>query len=128
LRTSTSIFFFLAENVGHGLDHVLANGVAVFDEFHFIALHQQIHDLVGDAHDFFAGQSHSVVSPLSLALQIRQSINAKSVCGRAPAGPSFFEHFLVRNSGAAHLVLVLVRMVRTSSLILSSTVISSIIL
>jgi hypothetical protein len=51
-------FFFIAEDVGDGLDHVLTDGVAVLDEFHFIALHQKIDDLVRDANDFFAGQSH----------------------------------------------------------------------
>ena len=32
--------FFLAQDIGHGLDHVLADGVAVFDKLDLVALHQ----------------------------------------------------------------------------------------
>ena len=47
-------FFFFAENVGHSLDHVLTNSVAVFDKDDIVALHQEIDDLVRDAYNFFA--------------------------------------------------------------------------
>jgi len=55
--------FFFAQDVGDGLDDVLADGVAVFDELDFIALHEKIGDLMGDADDFFAAQSHRVCRP-----------------------------------------------------------------
>src|SRR6266481_1625272 len=101
-------FFFLAQDVGHGLDHVLADSVAVFDKFHFVALHQQVHDLVRDAHHFFPAQSPSVLSPLSpcpseFANGLPQ--NQFAVPRQLPL--HLLEHFLVRNSGAAHLILVL---------------------
>jgi hypothetical protein len=59
-------FFLVAEDVGHGLDHVLTDGVAVLDEFDFVALHQKIDDLMGDADNFFAAQSHNSVGSCSL--------------------------------------------------------------
>jgi hypothetical protein len=55
--------FFLAEDIGDGLDDVLADGVTVLDKLDFIGLHQKIGDLMGDADNFFAGQSHRVCMP-----------------------------------------------------------------
>jgi len=55
--------FFLAEDIGDGLDDVLADGVAVLDKLDFIALHEKIGDLIGDADNFFAAQSHHVCMP-----------------------------------------------------------------
>ena len=55
--------FFLAKDIGDGLDDVLADGVAVLDKLDFIALHEKIGDLMGDADNFFAAQSHRVCRP-----------------------------------------------------------------
>jgi hypothetical protein len=57
-------FFFFAKDIGHCLDHVLTDGVAILDEFHLVGLHQQIYQLMRDAHNFFAAQSHSLKWPL----------------------------------------------------------------
>src|SRR5271157_3176359 len=100
--------FFLAKNVGHGLDHVLADGIAVLDKFDFIALDQQVHDLVRDTHDFFAGQSHSVLSlpsATSDALPVNLTQNQFAVARQLAL--HLLEHFLIRDTRAAHLVLVL---------------------
>ena len=57
-------FFFFAEDVGHGLDHVLSNGVAIFDKDDVVTLYQQIDDLVGDPYNFFTTQAHAMVRSL----------------------------------------------------------------
>ena len=57
-------FFFFAEDVGHGLNHVLTNSVAVFDEDDVVALHQEIDDLVGDTYNFFTAQAHAMIRSL----------------------------------------------------------------
>ncbi len=52
-------FFFVAQQSLEDLDDLIANGFAVFDEFHFIAGDQNIGDLMRKADDFFAAESHS---------------------------------------------------------------------
>ena len=64
-------FFFFAKDFGNGLNDMLANGVAVFDELDFVALHEKIGDLVGDTHNFFAAQSHRVGVPQFPSLAAR---------------------------------------------------------
>ena len=55
--------FFFAKDIGDGLDDVLADGIAVLDKLDFVALHEEIGDLMGNADDFFAAQSHRVGVP-----------------------------------------------------------------
>ena len=51
-------FFFFAERGGHDLDDLLANGVAIVDEFDIVAGDEDVGDLVRDADNFFAAESH----------------------------------------------------------------------
>src|SRR5208337_1311582 len=95
------LLFFL-QYVGHGLHYVLTDRVAVFYKFHFISLDQQIDELMGDAHNLFAAQSHGF-SVGSLFPSLAQ--DQFPVTGELPF--HLLEHLLVRDAGAAHLVLVL---------------------
>src|SRR5882762_11759834 len=49
---------FLFERGGQNLHHLLANGVAVVDEFHVFAGDKHFGDLVREPYDFFAGKAH----------------------------------------------------------------------
>ena len=49
------------EDICKSLNDVLADGVAVLDELDFVGLDEEIDDLVGDADNFFAAQSHGSV-------------------------------------------------------------------
>src|SRR5260370_26538226 len=51
-------FLFVLQRGRHYLHHMLANGVAVVHEFHFLAFDEHVRDLVRQAYDFFAGQAH----------------------------------------------------------------------
>src|ERR1700676_395885 len=51
-------FFFFAERGGDNLDDMLANGVAIVDEFDVVAGDEDVGDLVRDADNFFAAESH----------------------------------------------------------------------
>src|SRR6266576_7063251 len=60
---------FLFERGGQNLHHLLANGVAVVDEFHVFAGDKHFGDLVREPYDFFAGEAHRF-SKSSCALDI----------------------------------------------------------
>src|SRR6266576_5971877 len=49
---------FLFERGGQNLHHLLANGVAVVDEFHFFAGDKHFGDLVRQPYDFFSREAH----------------------------------------------------------------------
>src|SRR5712664_4566154 len=49
---------FVFKCCGQNLHHLLANGVAVVDEFHFFAFDTHFRDLVREPYDFFAGEAH----------------------------------------------------------------------
>jgi len=90
------------QDVGHGLDHVLTDGVAVLDELDFIALHQQIHDLVGNANDLLSAQTHGSVGALLTSLLAQDEL---AVAGDLPL--HLLEHLLIGDALAAHFVLIL---------------------
>ncbi len=94
-------FFFLAQNISDALDDVLADGIAVLDKFDFVGLHQQISDLVRDAHNFFAAQSHVSSVPLFCSLAQNQFTVARDLTF------DLLEHILIRDACAAHFVLML---------------------
>ena len=50
------LFFF--QRGSQNLHHLLANGIAVVDEFHFCAFNKHVRDLVREPYDFFAGEAH----------------------------------------------------------------------
>jgi hypothetical protein len=54
-------FFLFLKDVSDGLHDMLANSIAVLDELDFVALDEEINDLVGDTDNFFAAQSHDSV-------------------------------------------------------------------
>src|SRR5882762_217181 len=49
---------FVFQRSRQDLHHLLPNGVAVVDKFHFLAVHQHVRDLVREPYDFFAGEAH----------------------------------------------------------------------
>ena len=51
-------FLFVAERGGENLDDMLTDGVSIFNKFDVVAGHQHVGDLVGQADDFFAAESH----------------------------------------------------------------------
>src|SRR5207253_7512047 len=55
-------FFFVLEHGGQDLYDLLTNGVAVVDEFHFVAGHQHIGNLVRESDNFFTAQSHHALT------------------------------------------------------------------
>src|SRR6516162_144208 len=93
--------FLFLQDIRHRLHHVLPDGVAVLHEFHFVALHQQVDDLVRDANHFFARQSHFSLSPRFPALPQNQF----PVAGYLPL--HLLKHLLVRNPRPPHFVLML---------------------
>jgi hypothetical protein len=58
-------FFLVTQGRGENLDNLLADGVAVFNEFNFVAGDQHIGNLVREADDFFASESHLDRVPLA---------------------------------------------------------------
>src|SRR5215472_9788034 len=61
-------FLFVAENGRQNLDDVLTNGVAVINEFHFVAGHQHVRDLVRQPDNFLTAQSHHFLGSWLLAM------------------------------------------------------------
>lgn len=49
---------FFSQLIGEESDDVLADGVAVFDEFDFIARDEHVHHFVGQPDNFFSRESH----------------------------------------------------------------------
>src|SRR5260370_13046257 len=56
-------FFFVAQHGRQNLHDLLADGVAVVDEFHVVAVDQHLGDLVRNSDNFFAAQSHRPLFP-----------------------------------------------------------------
>ena len=99
-------FLFFFEDIGDGLDNVLANGVAVLHEFDIVALDEQFDNLVGDADNFFAAQSHSFGSALFPSVaDVELAQNQFTVASELAL--HLLEHFLIRDAGAAHFILIL---------------------
>src|SRR5260370_12208484 len=73
-------FLFVFQRGRQNLHHLLPNGVAVVDEFHFFALHEHVRDLVRQSYDFLAGQAHRFwkssygleIDSVKLTLQVRR--------------------------------------------------------
>src|SRR5579871_2791132 len=66
---------FFAQGRRQNRYHLLPNGVAVFDEFHFVARYKDVCDLMGEPNDFFAAEAHAVEA----------GVSAKLACGRERA-------------------------------------------
>src|SRR5712692_1302870 len=60
-------FFFVSQHGGQNLDDLLADGVAVVDEFHIVAVDQHLGDLVRNSDNFFAAESHRSFSQKNTA-------------------------------------------------------------
>src|SRR6266568_5168317 len=113
--------FFFSQNRGQNLHDLLADGVAVLDEFHVIALTKHFRNLVREADDFFAAQAHRFSNPSNqlefdrmnrmLPLPPRPSAASRSAQRQLAVSRQlllhFLVHFLIRDARAAHLVLVI---------------------
>src|ERR1700676_211000 len=73
------LFFF--QRGGKNLHHLLTDGVAVLDKFHFVAGHQHFGDLMRKANDFFPAEPHACPPT---------GVNATPIFGRAPTALSPF--------------------------------------
>src|SRR6266851_5791384 len=51
-------FLFVFQRGSQNLHHLLANRVAIVNEFNFFAFHKYFSDLVREPYDFFAGEAH----------------------------------------------------------------------
>src|SRR5579859_483975 len=51
--------FFFAQRISEDRHDLLADGVAVFNEVHFLARNQYFGDLMGESNNFLAAKSHS---------------------------------------------------------------------
>jgi hypothetical protein len=113
-------FFFFAERGGKDFDDLTANSIAVFDELDVIAGHQDVRELVRDAHNFFAAESHCFEDPRVRKVRARygtQNCKLRQTSGQRSAQNQFavarelrfylFKHVLIRNVGAAHFILML---------------------
>src|SRR5579859_6273556 len=129
--------FFFVKSSRQDLHDLLADGVAVFHEFHVVAGNQHVRDLMGNSYNFFAAQSHSYRLPSSFPFpgvcqKERRAINLDSEQQRfaAPLLRLHFAktvaclpqnqfaitrellldllvHLLVRDAGTAHFLLML---------------------
>src|SRR5713101_225162 len=101
-------FLFFFQRGGENLHDLLADGIAVFDEFHVVAGDQHIRNLRRQPNDFFPRQSHARM-PAGVILRLPDegsrrisaeksgnavggsaSITAAPACGRAPTALSPF--------------------------------------
>src|SRR5229473_4525862 len=101
-------FLFFFQRGGENLHDLLADGIAVFDEFHVVAGDQHIRNLMRQPNDFFPRQSHARM-PGGVILRLPDegsrrisaeksgntvggsaSITAAPACGRAPTALSPF--------------------------------------
>src|SRR5712691_5245013 len=113
--------FFFSQNRRKYLHDLLADGVAVLDEFHVVAVNKHFRNLVREADNFFAAQAHCFSNPsnqlefnrMNRVLQAPPSPSAASGSAQGQlAVPRqlllhFLVHLLVRDARAAHLVLVI---------------------
>src|SRR5579859_2209014 len=129
--------FFFVKSSRQDLHDLLADGVAVFHEFHVVAGNQHVRDLMGDSYNLFAAQSHSCRLPSSFPFpgvcqKERRAINLDSEQQRfaAPLLRLHFAktvaclpqnqfaitrellldllvHLLIRDAGTAHFLLML---------------------
>src|SRR6266581_1766401 len=113
--------FFFSQNRRKYLHDLLADGVAILDEFHVVAVNKHFRNLVREADDFFAGQAHRFSNPSNelefdrvnrmLQAPPRPSAASRSAQGQLAVPRQLLLHFLVhlliRDARAAHLVLVI---------------------
>src|SRR5579864_4604619 len=122
--------FLVAEHVGQDLNDLLANRVAVINEFHFVAGHQHLGDLVRESDNFFTAQSQhsclcSLLRPRSGKLDAtcryrRTSLRSRARCCFTFLYISWYDTPVLRISSWRS-----TRIWRTSSFSRSSTVSSS---
>src|SRR5436309_7872471 len=120
---------FVFQRGRQNLHHLLPNGVAVVDEFHFLALNKHIRDLVRQPYNFFAGQAHrfwkssfafeidTVKPPVEPGLQALCRPKPETQQARNPLPHDhvpvpvqlllhFLVHLLIRDAGPAHFILM----------------------
>src|SRR5467141_4462765 len=112
--------FFFFQRGGQNLHHLLANGVAVVDEFHFCAFDKHVRDLVREPYDFFAGKAHLPFPCLNIArpnpgsshpgdlpISIFKFLSQDQLAVPRQLLLHLFVHLLIRDAGPAHFVLVI---------------------
>src|SRR5216684_2470044 len=112
------LFFFQCG--GQNLHDLLANGVAVVDEFHFFAFDQHFRYLVREPYDFFAGEAHLPFPCLNIAspnpgsshpshspISIFRFLPQDQLAVSRQLLLHLLVHLLIRDARPPHLVLVI---------------------
>src|SRR5438552_6617705 len=110
---------FVFQSGRQNLNHLLPNGVAVVDEFHFLALDKYVRDLVRQPNNFFPGQAHLPFPCLDIAspnpgsshptqspVSILQLLSQDQFAVPCQLLLHFLVHLLIRDAGPAHFVLM----------------------